>query len=267
MKPLAAGRENTHLLLSFTPPHSLPAEPHFVLTPFKMNCPCPALVTLHYKKNSISCFNRDGGQLESLGVRIYRDLEAILNGGQASLNQAIYALNVTNVVSLDDVPTESIRQRLAPYTHIYLPTDTINSWPALLYGTQGGIRDMLAAGFTINREELPSADIYVYHYEVDFYAETLSVTPPNGQKATYPFSKMVEAFSAWNGGLLYNLTPADELVGYHELVGYNVAHFAEPAPEEPAAGGGGVNHYDDVYSSGDEYTSNPHLSSCHCDYH
>jgi hypothetical protein len=228
----------------------------------------PALVTLHYKKNSISCFNRDGGHLEFLGVRIYRDLETILNGGQATLNQAIYALNMTTVVRLNQPPTESIRQRLVPYTHIYLPSQDHNSWPALLYGTQGGVRDMLAAGFAIHRDDLPSSDIYFYHYEVDFYAETLAVTAPNGDKATYPFSKMVEAYCAWNGGLLYNLTPADELVGYHELAGYNVAQYAEPAPEEPAAGAGaGSGEYDEAYTSGDDYNTNPPPTSCHCDYH
>ncbi len=226
-----------------------------------MSHACPALVTLHYKKNSISCFNRDGGQLDNLGIRIYRDLETILNGGQASLNQAIYALNMTEVVHLDQIPNDSVRQRLAPYTHIYMPTETENSWPALLYGTQGGIKDMLAAGFAIHREDLPSSDVYVYHYEVDFYAETLAVTAPNGEKATYPFSKMVEAYSAWHGSLLYNLTPHDELVGYHHLAHYNLSHYAAPAA------GASASDYEDVHEHDDGYNSSPPQNSCYCDYH
>jgi len=203
-----------------------------------MYVPTPAIVTLRYKTNTISCFNEHDGNLEILGIRIYRDLENILNGGQAALEQTIYAINMNNKRHLTDIPTPAEKEHLAPYTHIYMPTQTDDRWPSLLYGTQGGIRDMLEAGYSVYREDLPPLHIMAFHYELDFYAETITVTIPNGDKATYPFSKLVDIYDAWHSGLLWRQTDHDELLAYQA-----------PSPDN------------------ENYDEHPPHAACHCLHH
>ncbi len=176
----------------------------------------PALVTVYYKKNSISCHNLHNGELRYLGLNIISEINSISDTDLRSVSTrfewSIYKLNNHKIVRLTDAPTAAEKKALLPYTHIYLPTQTDDSWEALLYGTQGGVHSMIDAGISLHKDDLLKPRI---QYEIDLYAHTFSATV-DGEKFTYPFTKTEEAYDAWSQDKLCITTSEDENLGYQE---------------------------------------------------